>query len=39
MLSRCSEADAQIKGEPGDAWLILTGIVLQLAGIELLLGQ
>lgn len=39
MLNRCSEADAQIKGEPGDAWLTLTGIVLQLAGIELLLGQ
>lgn len=37
MLSRCSEADAQIKGEPGDAWLTLTGIILQLAGIELLL--
>lgn len=39
MLSRCSAADAQIKGELGDAWLTLTGIILQLAGIELLLSQ
>lgn len=35
MLSRCFEADQQIKGAPGDAWLTLTGIVLQLAGVRL----
>ncbi|WP_428034864.1 DNA polymerase III subunit delta [Amphritea sp.] len=35
MLSRCAEADAQIKGALGDPWLTLTGITLQLAGIEL----
>jgi DNA polymerase-3 subunit delta len=35
MLSRCSEADAQIKGAVGDPWLTLTGITLQLAGVEL----
>jgi len=35
MLSRCAEADAQIKGAPGDPWLTLTGITLQLGGIEL----
>ncbi len=35
MLNRCSEADAQIKGAVGDPWLTLTGITLQLAGVEL----
>lgn len=35
MLNRCSEADAQIKGAIGDPWLTLTGITLQLAGVEL----
>ncbi|GGK65571.1 DNA polymerase III subunit delta [Amphritea balenae] len=35
MLSRCSEADSQIKGALGDPWLTLTSITLQLAGVEL----
>lgn len=35
LLHRCFEADQQIKGAPGDAWLTLTGIILQLAGVEL----
>ncbi|MCV6610126.1 MAG: DNA polymerase III subunit delta [Amphritea sp.] len=35
MLSRCAEADMQIKGAPGDAWLTLTGVTLQLAGVNL----
>jgi len=39
MLSRCFEADQQIKGAPGDAWLTLTGIVLQLAGVQLNLSS
>lgn len=39
MLSRCAKADAQIKGALGDPWLTLTGITLQLAGVELNLDR
>ena len=39
MLTRCSEADSQIKGATGDPWLTLTGITLQLAGVELSLNH
>ena len=39
MLSRCLEVDQQIKGAPGDPWLSLTGIILQLAGVKLSLQE